>query len=68
MAKANFTPRVRFNWGFWDGLNDGKARRHATWSSHFDNAYERGYWAGRAAAQGSEAPTSSDAAWKESGK
>lgn len=63
------SPRVRFNWGFWDGRNDGLAKRSAEWNrygrSHFDKIYEKGYWAGRATANDDPAPTSSDPAWRE---
>jgi len=62
------TPRIRFNWGFWDGRNDGLAGRSAVWSkhgkSHPDKIYEKGYWAGRATKSDDPAPTSSEPAWK----
>lgn len=70
MKKTTFSPRIRFNWGFWDGRNDGLSNRSPEWNrhgrSHFDKVYEKGYWAGRATkADVTLPPTSSDAAWKE---
>lgn len=66
-STSKFAPRVRFNWGFWDGHADGRERRTAIWGRngqpHFDGAYEDGYWAGRAAAAAGEVPETSDAAW-----
>jgi len=67
MKKNNLlnTPRVRFNWGFWDGRSDAQAKRRAIWNEggkkHFDSIYEVGYWAGRE--QGSD-PQSSEPAWR----
>lgn len=64
MATA-FTPRVRFNWGFWDGRNDAQAKRQPLWTgTHPDASYYAGYQAGRGSADqvGIE---SSEAAWRE---
>lgn len=62
------TPRIRFNWGFWDGRNDALANRTAVWGehgkSHFDKVYEAGYWAGRAT-KDIAAVVTSDLAWRE---
>lgn len=64
-AKTTFTPRVRFNWGFWDALaakRDGSRPKDEVWiSRHFDRAYAEGYSAGK---QYEGTPLSSDAAWK----
>lgn len=57
------TPRVRFNWGFWDGQADRKANRRAIWdkgAKHVDDIYEAGYRAGQ---QQDSHPTSSQDAW-----
>lgn len=47
-------PRIRFNWGYWDGRAAAEAGLAPAWSrggrSHFDKAYEAGYWAGRGSA------------------
>lgn len=66
-AKTTFTPRVRFNWGFWDATDARQAGRRChdeLWiARHFDKAYAKGYSAGKQAPEAN--PTSSDAAWKE---
>jgi Leu/Phe-tRNA-protein transferase len=66
-TSTTFTPRVRFNWGFWDAVaakRDGRRVQDELWiSRHFDRAYAKGYSAGK---QAEGQPATSDAAWKES--
>lgn len=45
------TPRVHFNWGFWDGRADQKRGAVLDVSSHFDPNHRDGYLAGVASAQ-----------------
>ena len=65
MAKrAEFldNPRVRFNWGFWDGFADAKKDRPARdMVDHFDPMYAAGYLYGYR--QVEDNPTTSDRAW-----
>ncbi len=65
---SQFTRRVRFNWGFWDGKDDAEHNRFARWckpgqtSGHpFDLIYGQGYWAGCYDTSGA---TISTPAWK----
>jgi len=55
------SPRVRFNWGFWDGLAGAWSGRIV--SGHYDQVYANGVVAGKRAAVGGEVPAASDAAW-----
>ncbi len=55
-------PRIRFNWGFWDGHADRKSDRpQRDMSTHFDPVYAAGYLYGFRMAE--TAPESSDEAW-----
>jgi hypothetical protein len=61
----DFSDRVRFNWGFWDGVADREAGRQPMWKApHFDRVYGEGYEAGRSLLPGFPSPETSDAAWK----
>ena len=62
-------PRIRFNWGYWDGRHDQERNKFAPWckpcqtSGHpLDRIYGQGYWIGRYDQSGA---STSDQAWKE---
>jgi hypothetical protein len=69
-TSPKFSDRERFNWGFWDGINDRDARRGLPeWYSqtktnrgHFDPVYVEGYMAG--AWWTGERPETSTGAWE----
>lgn len=68
-AAGKVEPRVRFNWGFWDAVNDrfGRSRgcKDEVWiSRHFDKAFAAGYSAGKNW-RGEGQPETSDTAWAE---
>ena len=44
--KMGFTDRIRFNWGFHDAQAQAFYKYPRIWTTHFDKAYEAGYWAG----------------------
>jgi hypothetical protein len=62
---TNPSERVRFNWGFHDGVAAEQDRRipNFTPSTHHDYAYERGYWAGRVHVIKGDRINTSEAAW-----
>ena len=63
MTNKKTAPRIRFNWGYWDGRSDFANGRPAAWASpHFDKAYEAGYWAGKSSCSDAD---SSAPAWAE---
>ena len=59
------SPRVRFNWGFWDGKLAAEQGWEPFWQkgAHFDPVYEAAYWIGHQHA-GQEI-SSSEPAWQE---
>ncbi len=63
-----FTPRVRFNWGFWDALcakRNGLRVKDELWiGRHFDRSYALGYSAGKNWHDADAA--TSDMAWQQS--
>lgn len=61
--EATFSPRIRFNWGFWDGRADAQAKRNPMWSTHPDASYKAGYYAGRETRDEANV-TSSEPAWR----
>lgn len=67
-----YTNRVRFNWGFHDGASAAKNNREPMWEkgSHFDRAYEAGYWMGHKEFQEGKYNDDrlSDEAWEEYNK
>lgn len=45
--KSQYDDSIRFNWGFWDAVDDrGRGRPPRSMAGHFDIAYARGYRAG----------------------
>ena len=51
---SSFTPAIRRNWGYWDGIAARKAGRWPAWCRphqdfakvHFDKAYGEGFYIG----------------------
>ncbi len=58
--KPTFSPRIRFNWGFWDARNDRDARRYRRDPMP---AWDKFYCAGYEAGKHSQSDTS-DSAWE----
>lgn len=71
MAKKMFphktdldSPRIRFNWGFWDGCQEAtwkKAARAEHTNPYYAEGYQRGY---ALISAGSQEPDSSTGAWQ----
>lgn len=57
-----FSPRIRFNWGFWDGY---AVKAYRDVSRHFDKDYAAGHEMGWQYQQSGITVDSSDPAWKE---
>lgn len=66
-----FEPRVRFNWGYWDGasglvlasVRGEKVNLDEFASTHFDRAYGEGFAAGLADMRAGSVKATSDDAW-----
>ena len=59
-------PRLRFNWGFWDGIDDDdKNRATRDVADHHDKVYANGYQFGNLFAKRGHVTrtTNSDSAW-----
>ena len=61
---TKFSDRIRFNWGYWDGVDDyQKNRNPRDMTTHFDQIYAAGYKMGNDLAITNEEGTSSESAW-----
>lgn len=54
MTQSAFTPNMRRNWGWWDGINARKRNKHPLWCKPWevrathpsDRIYGEAFWAG----------------------
>lgn len=60
-------PRIRFNWGFWDGTQHARMGWGNRWAgkTHFDPAYKTGFCIGYAEYVRGERHETSEACWRE---
>jgi hypothetical protein len=64
--QVRFEPRVRFNWGYWDGRQDlalGRRNARALDGTHHDPTYAAGYRAGVDDAKAGVVTETSEPAW-----